>query len=65
MTEEIERALAEKDYIITALCEASNRCSVCYGFIDGQDCVKCIEYYSECSCKHLTPEQIVNGEDKE
>jgi len=63
ITNSLERLLAEKDYIITALCEVSNRCSVCYQDIDGANCESCDEYYAECTCKPLTPKQIVDGDD--
>lgn len=61
-TKEQERLLAEKDYIITALCEESNRCSICYDTMTGDSCDQCGEYYSECICKPLTPKQITDDD---
>ena len=47
--------------VINALCERSNRCTICYNDTDGKNCAKCDEYYSECTCTPLTTDQIING----
>lgn len=53
----------DKDYIITALCEVARRCSICYNIQNGSECIPCKDYYGECTCKPLTPEEIVDGVD--
>lgn len=56
--------MSERD-IINALCETYGLCPVCYRRMNGMDCDKCINYYSECSCVPLTPLEIINGESEE
>jgi hypothetical protein len=66
MATDHELELYEKDRIITALCEVTDRCSVCYREMStGTDCSGCDEYYSECPCPPLTEEQILNGYEEE
>lgn len=53
--------------IITALCEDSRRCSICFRSMDSSNpmnCEKCKEYYSDCICIPLTPKEIVFGEEE-
>lgn len=55
----------ELEKTLVALCERDGRCTVCYRYMsvtDRQNCGGCEEYYSECQCKKLTPDQILNGE---
>ena len=58
-TSELESNLQE---IITALCGASRRCTICYDDADGDECCRCMEYYLDCTCKPLTSSQIENNE---
>jgi len=59
---------AERDTlqeIKVALCEKYDRCTVCYRYMsvtDRANCGGCEEYYCECNCTPLTPDQIINGE---
>ena len=52
----------EMQEIINALCERVSRCTICYNDMKGQNCAACSQYYSECTCTPLTPDQIINGE---
>ena len=47
-----------------ALCEYDNRCTVCFrGMAENKsNCSGCNEYYCECNCKELTPDEIRNGD---
>lgn len=53
--------ISDSEKIIKALCESTGRCTVCYGYMDinkRENCARCDEYYCECQCKKLTPEEI-------
>lgn len=57
--------LDETQKIVVALCERDRRCSTCYRYMsvsDRANCGGCEEYYCECNCTPLTPDQILNGE---
>lgn len=47
------------DKILNALCEYHHRCPICFGYMDIMNCKNCKEYYSECTCTPLTPQQIL------
>lgn len=53
----------ELERVIGALCEYHRRCPTCYNIMNGGDCVPCKNYYGECICTPLTPEQIIDGVD--
>jgi len=66
--DEIIKANKEKEQlqkILVALCEFDRRCTVCYRYTsmtDKANCGGCEEYYCECECTPMTPDQIINGE---
>lgn len=44
---------------IKSFCEITSRCTVCYRPMEGDTCTECKEYYCECSCRKLTPQEIM------
>lgn len=62
----VERVYYDKilklEKIICALTEYYRLCPGCYRNMNGDKCTKCQEYYLDCPCTPLTPEQLVEGE---
>ncbi len=61
----LQKQRDEFQEIIVALCDRDSRCTKCYRYMsvtDRSNCGGCEEYYCECNCKALTPDQILNGE---
>lgn len=48
---------------LVALSDYHSRCTVCYRFMEGDQCESCSNYYCECSCVPLTTFDITHGED--